>query len=79
MYVEQLRTKLAERHSMLFSELMEQKSRPELIGWFLALLLLLKQEAVSCAQDGEYGDIRILYRENAAASAVDTDLADDFR
>ena len=52
---------------------------PVLIGYFLALLLLLKQEIVSVAQDGEYGDLRVLYKGVSSDQAVAVDLADDFR
>ncbi len=79
-YVQDLRTRLATDRSVLFSELLStEKSRPVLIGYFLALLLLLKQEIVSVAQDGEYGDIRVLYKGESSDQAVAVDLADDFR
>lgn len=78
-YVQDLGQKLKDRRSVLFSELFGgDRPRPELIGYFLAILLLLKQEVVSCAQDGEFGDIRIVYRGDLEARQVDLDLSEDF-
>jgi segregation and condensation protein A len=78
-YVQALSTRLERERSLLFSEIMAGGDRSVLIGYFLALLLLLKQEVVACAQDGEFGDIRILYRGGSPAQDVDMDLEDDFR
>ena len=78
-YVSQLSESLKSRRSILFSDLMSKdKPKGQLIGYFLALLLLLKQEIVACAQDGEFGDIRVIYRGENQTQAVDLDLADDF-
>ena len=70
---------LPHNRSVLFSELMTEVNRSEAIGYFLALLLLLKQEVVACAQDGGFGDIRILYKGQSRQQEVEIDLADDFR
>lgn len=78
-YVQTLSTRLQTDRSVLFSELMTKVNRPEAIGYFLALLLLLKQEVVACAQDGAFGDIRILYKGQSKQQEVEMDLADDFR
>ncbi|MAG57131.1 MAG: hypothetical protein CMJ83_12630 [Planctomycetes bacterium] len=78
-YVTTLTTRLESERSILFSELMKNPERSELIGYFLALLLLLKQEVVECAQHGEFGDIRILYRGTTERQEVEMDLADDFK
>jgi len=78
-YVQVLTTRLASERSVLFSDLMERDNRPELIGYFLALLLLLKQEIVACAQDVDFGDIRVLYRGATEHQELEMDLADDFR
>lgn len=79
-FVEELRGRLRERRSILFSEIMSgPEGRREKIGYFLALLLLLKQEIVACAQDGGFGDIRILWRGESEQQVVEMDLADDFR
>lgn len=78
-YVKDLEERLTAQRSVLFSSLVGEKtSRPEAIGYFLALLLLLKQEIVSFAQDGAYGDIRIIYRGASDQQALAMDLADDF-
>jgi segregation and condensation protein A len=79
-YVQDLRRRLGDRRSLLFSELMAQgHDRGDKIGYFLALLLLLKQEVVTCAQEPGFGDIRILYRGDSEEQEVAIDLADDFR
>jgi len=78
-YVQTLSTRLQSDRSVLFSELMTEVNRSEAIGYFLALLLLLKQEVVACAQDGGFGDIRILYKGQSRQQEVEIDLADDFR
>lgn len=79
-FVQDLKSRLSSKHSLLFSEVFEgTKSRPEVIGYFLALLLLLKQEVVVCAQDGGFGDIRIVWRGESEEQAVGVDLADEFK
>lgn len=78
-YVDTLQARLRADRSVLFSELMAGCERPECIGYFLALLLLLKEEVASCAQDGQFGDIRILWRGADEQQQVEMDLADDFR
>ncbi len=78
-YVDTLQARLRADRSVLFSDLMAGHERSECIGYFLALLLLLKQEVASCAQDGQFGDIRLLWRGASEQQQVEVDLADDFR
>ena len=78
-YAHELRARLADKGSMLFSEIVgAQPTRQETIGWFLALLLLLKKELVTVAQSDQFGDIRIGFRTDVEGSS-DMDLEDDFR
>ena len=70
-YVQRLRSRLEDRGSVLFSDLVtECRNRQQVIGNFLALLLLLKLEVVVCAQDGTRGDIRIIYRGDQGHDAL---------
>jgi len=78
-YVGVLQERMEKDRSVLFTELMADQTRGQAIGFLLALLLLLKQEVVSCAQDGQFGDIRILWRGATEQQQVEMDLADDFR
>ena len=82
-FAQRLGERLKGAGSMLFSELFAGPApRQEKIGWFLALLLLLKQQMVDCSQDGYHGDIRITFRGDAASPADmagAADAADDFR
>lgn len=79
-YVERLGERVRKRHSLLFSEVVEGvEERQEVIGYFLAILLLLKQGAIACAQGDEFGDIRLLAQATGRLQEVDLDLADDFR
>jgi len=78
-YATRLTERLKTDASLLFSDLVKVEApRKEKIGWFLALLLLLKNETAGCSQDGPFGDIRIFFRGEVAAGAEDTG-ADDFR
>jgi segregation and condensation protein A len=78
-YLTELGTTLRERRTLLFSELFDASTpKPRLIGFFLAILLLLKQEVISCAQDGEFGDIRVVYRGENEAQQLELDLNEDF-
>ena len=61
-YADHLARRLRAERSMLFSEVLSSDDRQEVIGTFLALLLLLKRELVVCAQGGEGGAIRIIYQ-----------------
>ncbi|MAB88088.1 MAG: hypothetical protein CMJ90_01345 [Planctomycetes bacterium] len=78
-YVDTLQARLSADRSFLLSELMAGHDRSEAIGYFLALLLLLKQEVAACAQDGQFGEIRVLWRGASEQQQVEMDLADDFR
>lgn len=78
-YATRLTEKLKSDASILFSDLVKKEApRQEKIGWFLALLLLLKNETAGCAQDGPFGDIRIFFRGEVPAG-VDDGSADDFK
>jgi segregation and condensation protein A len=78
-YATRLTERLKADSSILFSDLVKKEApRQEKIGWFLALLLLLKNETAGCAQDGAFGDIRIFFRGEIAAGAEEAG-ADDFR
>ena len=78
-YVAELGETLKERRAISFSELFQAGTpKPRLIGYFLAVPLLLKQEVISCAQDGEFGDIRIIYRGENEAQQLELDLTEDF-
>jgi segregation and condensation protein A len=73
-----LKERLQKDGSVLFSELFGGDApRRTKIGWFLALLLLLKLQSAECAQDGDAGDIRIFLRDGAAAGG--DEIADEFR
>lgn len=71
-FVGRLRERLKSSGSLLFSELVGASDRQELVGNFLALLLLLKLEACSAAQAGPRGDIRIVWRDTPS---FDSELA----
>lgn len=76
-YATRLTDRLRADASILFSDLVKKDApRQEKIGWFLALLLLLKNETAGCAQDGSFGDIRIFFRADVAAPE---EVADDFK
>jgi segregation and condensation protein A len=78
-YAQELRERLSDKGSMLFSEIVGGRpTRQETIGWFLALLLLLKKELVTVAQGDQFGDIRIGFRSDTEAP-TDLELEDDFR
>lgn len=78
-YAQELRARLAEKGTMLFTEIVGGKpTRQETIGWFLALLLLLKKELATVAQAEQFGDIRIGFRSDTE-SPTELDLEDDFR
>ena len=78
-YVKKLRTRLSDDGSLLFSELLGgQATRQQVIGNFLAILLLLKLEIIVCAQDGVRGDIRIIYRGEAPDMAEVEEAAAEF-
>ena len=66
---------------VFLSELMTpEKPRSELVGYFLAILLLVKAQAVSAFQSGTFGDIRLVARaHDAEASEQELELEDDFR
>jgi chromatin segregation and condensation protein Rec8/ScpA/Scc1 (kleisin family) len=61
-YADRLARRLRRERSLLFSEALASLDRQEIIGTFLALLLLLKRELVVCAQEREGGAIRIIYQ-----------------
>ena len=62
-YATRLTDRLRIDTSLLFSDLVKKDApRQEKIGWFLALLLLLKNETAGCAQEGSFGDIRIFFK-----------------
>ena len=76
-FAQKLVERLKTEHSVLFSELFGGDApRQTKIGWFLSLLLLLKQQSAECAQDGATGDIRIFYKEGGAST---DEIADEFR
>jgi segregation and condensation protein A len=76
-YATRLTDRLRSGSSLLFSDLVQKDApRQEKIGWFLALLLLLKNETAGCAQDGSFGDIRIFFRGEVPAG---DEVADDFK
>ncbi len=76
-FAQKLVERLKSEHSVLFSELFGGDApRQTKIGWFLSLLLLLKQQSAECAQDGATGDIRIFYKEGGAST---DEIADEFR
>ncbi len=76
-FAQKLVERLKTEHSVLFSELFGGDApRHTKIGWFLSLLLLLKQQSAECAQDGATGDIRIFYKEGGAST---DEIADEFR
>lgn len=78
-YAQELHSRLAEKGSLLFTEIVGGKaSRQETIGWFLALLLLLKKELVTVAQSDQFGEIRIGHRP-AEQAGTELDFEDDFR
>lgn len=61
-YVGKVRGALEREGSLLFTALLEgRRHRQEVIGMFLALLLLLKQEEIVCVQTGPE-DIRIIHK-----------------
>ena len=72
-YATRLTDRLRADSSILFSDLVKKDApRQEKIGWFLALLLLLKNETAGCAQEGSFGEIRIFFRGEAVAAAATT-------
>lgn len=72
-----LEDRLKAGRSVLFSELLGGDApRQTKIGWFLALLLLLKQQRAECVQDGAAGDIRIFGKEDVAEPE---EIVDEFR
>jgi segregation and condensation protein A len=76
-FAQKLVERLKSERSVLFSELFGGDApRQTKIGWFLSLLLLLKQQTAECAQDGPTGDIRIFYKEGGASA---DEIADEFR
>ncbi len=76
-FAQKLAERLKTERSVLFSELFGGEApRQTKIGWFLSLLLLLKQQSAECAQDGATGDIRIFYKEGGAST---DEIADEFR
>ena len=75
----EMRSTLKRERSLLFSELLGgASSRQEVIGLFLALLLLLKRELVTCAQ-ADPGDIRIIYCGHEGAEEGLEEDAEEFR
>jgi segregation and condensation protein A len=79
-YVSRLGERIRSERSLTFSKLLEDcRDRAEAVGYFLAILLLLKQGSIAAAQGGHCGDIRLFHRSDTAVSDVDVDLADDFR
>ncbi len=77
-YAQRLTDRIRSGSTVLFTELIQAEApRQEKIGWFLALLLLLKNQVVGCAQDGSEGDIRIFWRGDAEPGAAD--VVDEFR
>lgn len=79
-YMDRLATRLASAGSLRFEDLFEQPTRSEVIGCFLALLVLLKQERLLVAQDPVTGSIQVLDKGVRLSEApIDTDLDEDFR
>lgn len=77
-FADKLTERLRTERSVLFSELLGGDApRQTKIGWFLALLLLLKGQQAECAQDGASGDIRIFFKEGAGGPTEE--IADEFR
>lgn len=66
---------------VFLSELLEpEKPRTELVGYFLAILLLVKTQVVTAMQSGRFGDIRLVAKaHDAEASDQALELEDDFR
>lgn len=64
--------------SRLFAE---EKTHAGRIGYFLAILLLAKSQAISLKQADDFGDIELHRRENREEDNIDQEieLADDFR
>ncbi len=59
----------------------ETRSRDDFIGYFLAVLLLVKTQMALAVQSGEFGEIRLIARRAVGSETAEqeVELADDFR
>ena len=67
---------------LFLSELVaSSRSRGELIGFFLAILLLVKTQAIMAIQSGDFGDLRLLAKASVDLEGAEQEieLDDDFR
>lgn len=80
-YMDRLNERLSKDGVVRFQDLLQTGSRPELIGYFLALLVLLKQERLGIAEEPGSGELIVQFRGDAGAlDDSDHDPAeDDFR
>ncbi|MFT7618850.1 MAG: segregation and condensation protein A [Planctomycetota bacterium] len=66
---------------VFLSELVgELRDRDQVLGYFLAILLLMKTQTIRLVQSGDFGDIRVISRgEQGDSLDQELELADDFR
>lgn len=80
-FAARIETRIHESGPVFLSELVgSSRERDELLGYFLAVLLLVKTQAVSLMQSGDFGDVRLMPK-NLGGDGLDQELelADDFR
>ena len=80
-YASRLTRKLSAGRVRLRDILDPSRPREDLIGYFLAVLLLVKTQAAAVSQEGAFGDIYVEARADAAPdeTARELELEDDFK
>ena len=80
-YATRVEKRILDGGPVMLSELIGQESdRNEVLGFFLAVLLLIKTQAIHYVQSGGFGDIRLLPKELGKENVdQELELADDFR
>ena len=80
-FAARIETRLQESGPVFLSELLGgNRDRDQVLGYFLAVLLLVKTQAISLMQSGDFGDIRLIPKAMGDDGLdQELELADDFR
>ncbi len=80
-FAARIETRILDNGPVFLSELLgDTRERDQILGYFLAILLLVKTQAIGLMQSGDFGDIRLMPKSVTPTSLdQELELADDFR
>ncbi len=80
-FASRIEQRIQDSGPIFLSELVgETRERDQILGYFLAILLLVKTQAISLVQSGDFGDIRLIAKQlQSDGLDQELELADDFR